>query len=59
MSDKSYKNNNLKLLSGQKKFGSFNTLSFFSKEIIISKISLKDNQLKYNYQKKVKFKSRF
>ena len=37
----------------QKKFGSFNTPEFFSKEMIITKKSLNENQLKYTYQKQL------
>ena len=33
------------------KFKSFNSPDFFSKEMIITKKSLNENQLKYNYQK--------
>ena len=35
----------------KKKINRFNTPDFFSKEMIITKKSLNENQLKYNYQK--------
>ena len=35
----------------QKKIRSSNSPDFFSKEMIITKKSLNENQLKYNYQK--------
>jgi hypothetical protein len=35
----------------QKKIGRFNTPDFFSQEMVITKKSLNENQLKYNYQK--------
>ena len=35
----------------QKKFLSSNTHDFFSKEMIVTKKSLNENQLKYTYQK--------
>ena len=41
----------LNYMDFQKKFGNFNTPDFFSKEMIISKKSLNENQLKYTYQK--------
>ena len=37
----------------QKKINSFNTPYFFSKEMIITKKSLNENQLKYTYQKQL------
>ena len=37
----------------QKKFLSSNTHDFFSKEMIVTKKSLNENQLKYNYQKQL------
>ena len=37
----------------QKKFDSTNSPEFFSKEIIITKKSLNENQLKYKYQKQL------
>ena len=37
----------------QKKFSSSNTLDFFSKEMIITKKSLNENQLKFTYQKQL------
>ena len=37
----------------KKKIGYFNTPDFFSKEMIISKKSLSENQLKYTYQKQL------
>ena len=36
-----------------KKVGNFNTPDFFSKEMIITKKSLNENQLKYTYQKQL------
>ena len=35
------------------KIGRFNTTDFFSKDMIISKKSLNENQLKYTYQKQL------
>ena len=37
----------------KKKIGSSNTLNFFSQEMIVTKKSLNENQLKYTYQKKL------
>ncbi len=37
----------------QKKFDNFNTPDFFSEEMIITKKSLNENQLKYTYQKQL------
>ena len=37
----------------KKKFSSSNTIDFFSKEMIISKKSLNENQLKFTYQKQL------
>ena len=37
----------------QKKFLSSNTHDFFSKEMIVTKKSLNENQLKYTYQKQL------
>ena len=37
----------------QKKIGSFNTPDFFSKEMIITKKTLNENQLKFTYQKQL------
>ena len=37
----------------QKKISSSNTLDFFSKEMIITKKSLNENQLKFTYQKQL------
>ena len=37
----------------KKNFCSSNTPYFFSKEMIITKKSLNENQLKFNYQKKL------
>ena len=37
----------------KKKFSSSNTLDFFSKEMIITKKSLNENQLKLTYQKQL------
>ena len=36
-----------------KKFSRFNTPNFFSKEMIITKKSLNENQLKFTYQKQL------
>ena len=37
----------------QKKIASHETLDFFSKEMMITKKSLNENQLKYTYQKQL------
>ena len=37
----------------KKNIGSYDTPEFFSKEMIISKKSLNENQLKYTYQKQL------
>ena len=37
----------------RKEFGSTNTPDFFSKEMIITKKSLNENQLKFTYQKQL------
>ena len=37
----------------KKKISSFSTPDFFSKEMIISKKSLNENQLKFTYQKQL------
>tara|TARA_B000000609_G_C24018821_1_gene264208 strand:+ start:392 stop:565 length:174 start_codon:yes stop_codon:yes gene_type:complete len=37
----------------QKKISSSNTPKFFSKDMIVSKRSLNENQLKYTYQKQL------
>ncbi|KGG04322.1 hypothetical protein [Prochlorococcus marinus] len=37
----------------KKKIGSPNTLDFFSEEMIITKKSLNENQLKFTYQKQL------
>ena len=37
----------------QKKISSSTTPDFFSKEMIVTKKSLNENQLKYNYQKQL------
>ena len=37
----------------KKKFSSTNTPDFFSKEMIITKKSLNENQLKFTYQKQL------
>ena len=37
----------------KKRIGSSNTPDFFSKEMIITKKSLNENQLKYTYQKQL------
>ena len=50
----SYKNNSLNFLMNIKKnFVSSINPDFFSKEMIISKKSLNENQLKYTYQKQL------
>ena len=41
------------LYGSQKKISSSNTLDFFSKEMIITKKSLNENQLKFTYQKQL------
>ena len=44
----------MKKLNGySKKICSFNTPNFFSKEMLITKKSLNENQLKYTYQKQL------
>jgi len=51
---KSYKNNSLKIfMDSKKKINSPKTYNFFSKEMIITKKSLNENQLKYTYQKQL------
>ena len=51
---KSYKNNRLNFLMDiKKKIGSPNSPIFFSEEMIITKKSLNENQLKYTYQKQL------
>ena len=40
-------------MKNKKNIVSSNTLDFFSKEMIITKKSLNENQLKYNYQKQL------
>ena len=37
----------------KKKIGSFNTPDFFSEEMIITKKSLNENQLKFTYQRQL------
>jgi hypothetical protein len=37
----------------KKKFSSFNNPDFFSKEMLITKKSLNENQLKFTYQKQL------
>ena len=37
----------------KKKIGNFNSIDFFSKEMIVTKKSLNENQLKYTYQKQL------
>ena len=37
----------------KKKISSFNTPNFYSNEMIITKTSLNENQLKYTYQKQL------
>ena len=50
----SYKKNILNFLMDiKKKIGSTNSPNFFSKEMIITKKSLNENQLKYTYQKQL------
>ena len=41
------------LYGSQKKISSSNTPDFFSKEMIITKKSLNENQLKFTYQKQL------
>ena len=51
---KSYKNNRLKLFMGiKKKIDSFNSPIFYSNEMVITKKSLNENQLKYTYKKQL------
>ena len=40
-------------MESKKKISSSNTPSFFSKEMIITKKSLNENQLKFTYQKQL------
>ena len=40
-------------MEGQKKLSGSNTPYFFSKEMIITKKSLNENQLKFTYQKQL------
>ena len=40
-------------MEAKKKFSSSNTPDFFSKEMIITKKSLNENQLKFTYQKQL------
>ena len=40
-------------MEAKKKFNSSNTSDFFSKEMIITKKSLNENQLKFTYQKQL------
>ena len=40
-------------MEGKKKISSSNTPYFFSKEMIITKKSLNENQLKFSYQKQL------
>ena len=40
-------------MDNKKNIGSSNTSNFFSKEMIITKKSLNENQLKYTYQKQL------
>ena len=37
----------------EKKIENFNPIDFFSKEMIVTKKSLNENQLKYTYQKQL------
>ena len=51
---KSYKNNrSIILMDIKTKVRSFNSPDFFSNEMIITKKSLNENQLKYTYQKQL------
>ena len=51
---KSYKNNSLKIfMDSKKKIISPKTYNFFYKEMIITKNSINENQLKYTYQKQL------
>ncbi len=51
---KSYKNNSsIFLMDNKKNTVSFYNPDFFSKEMIITKKSLNENQLKYTYQKQL------
>ena len=47
------KNRYIKHMEVKKKFSSSNTHDFFSKEMIITKKSLNENQLKFTYQKQL------
>ena len=40
-------------MEGKKKFRSSNTPNFFTEEMIITKKSLNENQLKFTYQKQL------
>jgi len=40
-------------VEGKNKFSSSNTPDFFSKEMIVTKKSLNENQLKFTYQKQL------
>ena len=40
-------------MEAKKKFASSNTSNFFSKEMIITKKTLNENQLKFTYQKQL------
>ena len=40
-------------MDSKKKIGKFSNLDFFSKDMIITKKSLNENQLKYTYQKQL------
>ena len=54
MDFKSYKNNILNFLMDiKKKIVGTNSPNFFSKEMIITKKSLNENQLKFTYQKQL------
>ena len=51
---KSYKKNRLiEYMEVKKKISTYNTPYFFSKEIIITKKTLNENQLKFTYQKQL------
>ena len=47
------KNRSIKYMEVKKKISSSNTPDFFSKEMIITKKSLNENQLKLTYQKQL------
>ena len=54
MDVKSYKNNkHIYLMGFKRKIYTSNTPTFFSHEMVITKKTLNENQLKYTYQKKL------